>query len=154
MHQNLHFVLCTSVFRSGTRLRTEHASSQHVCGAEHAFRDRQHTKRGRAATRQVFYVKILQHAKHVNLQHANRVHLQHALLSPCTTEKILNQKSDFAIFLSHFFTAAIFLASSFGFTSFCLQTLELSQSILIHRPRSKVNNELFFFVKTTSASSV
>ena len=60
-------------------LRTEHTSSQHVCGAEHAFRDRQHTKRVRAATRQVCYVKILQHAKRVNLQHA--------LLSPISTRQ-------------------------------------------------------------------
>ena len=52
-------------------------------------------------------------------------------------------------FCPTFFTAAILLASGFGFTSFCLCRFELSQSILIHRPRSKVNNELFFFVKTT-----
>ena len=40
------------------------------------------------------------------------------------------------------------------FTSFCLWRFELPQSILVHCPRSKVNNELFFFVKTTSTSSV
>ena len=57
-------------------------------------------------------------------------------------------------FVPFFFTAAILLASGFGFTSFCLWRFDLSQSILIHRPRSKVNNELFFFVKTTSTSSV
>ena len=57
-------------------------------------------------------------------------------------------------FCHTFFTAAILLASSFGFTSFCLWRFELSQSILIFRPRSKVNNEQFFFLKTTSTSSV
>ena len=57
-------------------------------------------------------------------------------------------------FCPTFCTAAILLASGFGFTSFCLWRFELLQSILIHRPRSKVNNELFFFVKTTSTSSV
>ena len=57
-------------------------------------------------------------------------------------------------FVPVFFTAAIFLASGFGFTSFCFGRFELSQSILIHCPRSKVDNELFFFVKTTSTTSV
>ena len=47
----------------------------------------QHTKRVRAATRQVCYVKILQHAKHVNFQHAKRVNLQHALLSSISTRQ-------------------------------------------------------------------
>ena len=61
--------------------RTEHTSSQHVCRVEHAFSDRQHTNRVRAATRQVRCVKISQHAKRVNFQHAKRVNLQHALLS-------------------------------------------------------------------------
>ena len=57
-------------------------------------------------------------------------------------------------FCPTFFTPAILLGSGFGFTSFCLWRFELSQRILIHRPRSKVNNEFFFFVKTTSTSSV
>ena len=59
--------------------RTEHISSQHVCRVEHAFSDRQHTNRVRAATRQVCCVKISQHAKRVNFQHA--------LLSPISTRQ-------------------------------------------------------------------
>ena len=48
-------------------------------------------------------------------------------------------------------TAAILAGSGFGFTSF----FELSQNCtLINCPRSKVDNGLLFFVKTTSASSV
>ena len=43
---------------------------------------------------------------------------------------------------------SMIVASGFGFTSFCLWRFDLSQSILIHRPRSKVNNKLFFFVKS------
>ena len=50
---------------------------------------------------------------------------------------------------SSFFTAVILLANGFGFTSFCLWRLELSQSTLINCPISKVNNGLLFFVKTT-----
>ena len=75
---------------------------------------------------------------------------QNAQFQTLATESILNQKSDLAIFLSTFFTAPILLASGFGFTIFCLWRFELSQSILIYRPRSKVNNELFFLIKTTS----
>ena len=52
----------------------------------------------------------------------------------------LRQKSNFAIFSSEFFTATIFLTSCFRFTSFCLWRLELSQSTLIHSPRSKFDN--------------
>ena len=76
-------------------------------------------------------------------QHSNQPQNRYSTRSPTSP-----------FFCPTFFTAAILLASGFGSTSFCLWRFELSQSILIHRPRSKVNNELFFFAKTTSTSSV
>ena len=43
-------------------------------------------------------------------------------------------------FCPRFLTAAILPGSGFGFVSFYLERIEQSQSILIHCPRSNVNN--------------
>ena len=57
-------------------------------------------------------------------------------------------------FWPSFFKAAISIASGSWYYEFSLRRFELLQSLLSNCPRSKVNNELFFFVKTTSTSSV
>ena len=63
---------------------------------------------------------------------------------------VIHQKSNFELFLSPVFYDAILLEDAILF----VYTYKLSQSILIHCPRSKVNHRLLFFLKTTSKSSV
>ena len=86
-----------------------------------------------------------------------RNHLKLCMWTQTTKLKISFQVSWFLnqndLFSLHWQTFSIFIFG-FGFTSFCLWRFELSQSILIHCLRIKVNNEVFSFVKTTPASSV